>query len=100
MAVPLELFQKGDVYIDFPYEDLMYRYEFATRKLFCKFYGRQEAEIALPFSGTCVLVAAGSVWVTAAGKGELYRIDPSSNALHSSRCHRHPSSLPSGSQAR
>jgi hypothetical protein len=45
VAVPLELFQKGDVYIDFPYEDLMYRYEFATRKLFCKFYGRQEAEI-------------------------------------------------------
>lgn len=45
--------------------------------------GEQEAEIALPFSGTCVLVAEGSVWVTAAGKGELFRLDPASNTLRS-----------------
>src|SRR5689334_208709 len=38
--------------------------------------GEQEAEIALPFSGTCVLVADEAVWVTAAGKGELFRLDP------------------------
>ena len=45
LAVPLELFRKGDVYIDFPFEDVLYRYEFKTRRLFCRFYGCPENEI-------------------------------------------------------
>ncbi len=32
-------FQAGDVYIDFPYEEVMFRYEKQTGRVFRKFYG-------------------------------------------------------------
>ncbi|MFB3923092.1 MAG: hypothetical protein ACE145_15325 [Terriglobia bacterium] len=46
MAVPLEAFREGhDVYIDYPFEDAMFRYEHKTGKVFRKFYGEAEVEI-------------------------------------------------------
>jgi len=42
-----------------------------------------EAEIPLPEAGAAVLVAHGSVWVTAASAGELYRVDPAANQVAS-----------------
>ena len=47
-AVPLQAFQQGDVYIDYPFEDVMFRYEHQTHKVFRKFYG--EAEVEVPHS--------------------------------------------------
>jgi hypothetical protein len=40
MGIPGSAFQAGDVYIDFPYEEVMFRYEKDTGKVFRKFYGR------------------------------------------------------------
>ena len=44
--VSLEEFQKGDVYLDLPYEDAKFRYEKATGKVFRRFYGQAEKEIS------------------------------------------------------
>ena len=43
--------------------------------------GAVEARIALPRRSKEVVFDHGSVWVTAAGRGELYRIDPASNEV-------------------
>ena len=43
--VKLELFRKGDVYIDYPFEDKKYRFEKASNKVFVHLYGKQEVEI-------------------------------------------------------
>jgi len=40
-----EAFSKGDVYLDYPYEDVMFRYEKKTGKVFSKFYNETESEI-------------------------------------------------------
>ncbi len=46
MAVSIEAFGEGhDVYIDYPFEDMMFRYEYQTGKVFRKFYGHAEDEI-------------------------------------------------------
>ncbi len=46
MAIPLEAFREGrDVYIDYPFEDAMFRYEYQTHRVFRKFYGEPEVEI-------------------------------------------------------
>ncbi len=37
---------EGDVYLDFPYESAKFRREQATGKVFRRFYGQQEKEIA------------------------------------------------------
>jgi streptogramin lyase len=58
-----------------PGERTLTRYSAAT--------GEKLAEILLPGAGSGVIVDFGSVWVTAAGKGELYQIDPQSNAIAS-----------------
>ncbi len=49
MAVPLERFRAGDVYIDFPFEDMLFHYVNASGKLYRKFYG-SDAEDELPHS--------------------------------------------------
>lgn len=38
-------FLKGDVYIDYPYEDVKFRFEKATNKVFQRWYGETETEI-------------------------------------------------------
>lgn len=43
--------------------------------------GVLEAAIQLPEASTGVLVAHGSVWVSAAARPELYRIDPETNTI-------------------
>ena len=43
--------------------------------------GEVEAQITLPSGGSGVTVAYGSVWVTGITKGELYRIEPKTNAV-------------------
>jgi len=43
--------------------------------------GSVEERIALPNAGSGVLVAYGSVWVTAASRNELYKINPESNQI-------------------
>jgi hypothetical protein len=44
--VRLEAFQAGcDVYLDYRFEDVMFRYEHQTGKVYRKFYGKAEVEI-------------------------------------------------------
>ncbi|MCI0504143.1 hypothetical protein L0Y65_05540 [Candidatus Micrarchaeota archaeon] len=44
--VSLDVFQAGDVYIDYPYEDVKFRFEKKTGKVFGRFYGQAEHEVA------------------------------------------------------
>ena len=42
----LDVFREGrDVYIDYPFEDVMFRWQCQTSKVFRKFYGEAEVEI-------------------------------------------------------
>jgi 16S rRNA G527 N7-methylase RsmG len=41
----LDVFIKGDVYIDYPFEDAKFRYEKQTGKVYRRFYGEAEDEI-------------------------------------------------------
>ena len=42
----LDVFREGhDVYIDYPLEDVMFRWEHQTKKVFRKFYHKAEVEI-------------------------------------------------------
>ena len=42
----LDIFRQGrDVYIDYRFEEAMFRWEHRTRKVFRKFYGEAEVEI-------------------------------------------------------
>ena len=43
--------------------------------------GAEEARISLPTVGSAVIVDFGSVWITATGTSELYRVDPTINQL-------------------
>ena len=40
MGVSHDAFVAGDVYIDFPYEEAMFRFEKSTGKIYRRFYGR------------------------------------------------------------
>ena len=42
----LDIFRQGhDVHIDYPFEDVMFRWECQTGKVFRKFYGQVEVEV-------------------------------------------------------
>jgi hypothetical protein len=41
----LDAMAKGDVYIDFPYEEARFRYEKSTGNVFRRFYGQPERAI-------------------------------------------------------
>jgi hypothetical protein len=43
-----ELFDKQDVYIDYDFEEVMYRYDLKTRKRYVKFYGKEESPYVVP----------------------------------------------------
>ena len=43
--------------------------------------GEMEAKIALPRASKEIVVDHGAVWIAAARRGELYRIDPAANAV-------------------
>jgi virginiamycin B lyase len=62
--------------------------------------GTQEAAISLPGPGIGVVVAYGSVWVTGYKNGELYRIDPKSNAVRMTiMLHERPRFITSGEES-
>jgi hypothetical protein len=44
MGVFDERFEQGDVYIDYSFEKVMFRYAFATGRCFRKFYGESEED--------------------------------------------------------
>jgi hypothetical protein len=46
--VSLDLFQRGDVYLDYPFEGMKFRFEKSTGRVFGRFYGH--AEVELPHS--------------------------------------------------
>jgi hypothetical protein len=42
--VSLDLFGKGDVYLDYPFEQVKFRWEAETKKVFRRRYGKSESE--------------------------------------------------------
>jgi hypothetical protein len=44
MGVFPERFRQGDVFVDYVLEDVMFRYEFSTRRFFRKFYGESRED--------------------------------------------------------
>ena len=38
-----KLFDEGPVFIDYPFEQVMYRWDFNMKKIFVKFYGKEES---------------------------------------------------------
>jgi len=49
MPVPSEAFRAGDVYIDFPQEQVMFHYVHVGGKVFRRFYGEQ-GEVEVPYT--------------------------------------------------
>lgn len=48
MGINLDGFRHGsDVFIDYDFEEVMFRWEAATRKVFRKFYGAQEEPLPI-----------------------------------------------------
>ena len=46
MGIPTSAFQAGDLYIEYAFEEVLYRYEKETARFFCKFYDKpQEHEV-------------------------------------------------------
>jgi hypothetical protein len=43
--VSLDFFQRGDVYLDYPFEEMKFRFEKATGQVFVRLYGKPEVEI-------------------------------------------------------
>jgi len=41
-----DAYRAGDVYLDYPFEDVKFRWEKETKKVFRRFYGQAEAEIS------------------------------------------------------
>jgi hypothetical protein len=45
MPFPKELFRGRDVFIDYDFEEVMFRYESATRRFFRKFYDESKEDV-------------------------------------------------------
>lgn len=41
----LELFQRGDVYLAYPFEDMRFRYEKSTDRIFSRYLNDKEVEV-------------------------------------------------------
>jgi hypothetical protein len=49
-GIPKEQFRDRDIYIDYDFEEVMFRYEHSTRRFFRKFYGESnDAEDEVPY---------------------------------------------------
>jgi hypothetical protein len=47
VSVANRRFREGDVFIDYDFEEVMFRYDFASERIFRKFYGKpHETEIS------------------------------------------------------
>lgn len=44
-----EHFSRQDVYIDYPYEEVMYRWDHKAEKIYVKFYGEEEKVDTVPY---------------------------------------------------
>ncbi|HAH32143.1 MAG TPA: hypothetical protein DCL44_07510 [Elusimicrobia bacterium] len=44
MGISKDQFRDRDIYLDYDFEDVMFRYEFTTRRFFRKFYGKSEED--------------------------------------------------------
>jgi hypothetical protein len=60
--VTLEAFERGDIYIDYPYEDAKFRWERGTRRVYRRFYGEPEVEID-PSSKLYHEAISGGWWI-------------------------------------
>lgn len=43
-----QLFAQGDVYIDYPFEEVMYRWDHKQEKIYVRFYGEAEKPAPVP----------------------------------------------------
>lgn len=43
-----ELFSRQDVYIDYQFEEVMYRWDHENKKIYAKFYGEDENSTPVP----------------------------------------------------
>ncbi len=41
-----DVYRQGDVYLDYPFEDIKFRWEHRTGKVFRRFYGQAEEEVS------------------------------------------------------
>jgi hypothetical protein len=61
MAVQLERFRLGDVYIDYPFENMMFHYVHETGRVFRKMHGDpEEDEVPLSFELFREAISAGT----------------------------------------
>lgn len=44
-----ELFAYKDVYIDYPFEEVMFRWDHEAEKIYVKFYGKEERQEPVPY---------------------------------------------------
>ena len=44
MGVPNERFRQGDVFIDYDFEEVMFRYDHRTQRFFRRFYGESKED--------------------------------------------------------
>lgn len=77
MGVLHDAFLAGDVYIDFPYEEAMFRFEKSTGKIYRRFYG-QPCEVELDaksqlFAEACVAGTQVTPDVYRAGRARTSR---------------------------
>lgn len=49
MGIPNEQFRIRDIFIDYEYEEVMFRFELSTRRFFKKFYGESK-ETEVPYN--------------------------------------------------
>jgi hypothetical protein len=40
-----EAFRAGDIYLEYPYEDVKFRWEHETERVYRRFYGKREVEV-------------------------------------------------------
>jgi hypothetical protein len=59
--VSLDLFQRGDVYLDYPFEEMKFRFEKKTGRVFVRLYGKPEVEIPHSDAFFKEAVSAGTV---------------------------------------
>lgn len=59
--VTTKAFIEGDVYIDYPYEDVKFRYDKKTQKVFRRWYGESE-EMEVPYDSHLYNDAHSAGW--------------------------------------
>ena len=57
----LEMFQKGDVFIDYPFEEMKFRFDKAANKVYARYYFKGEVEIPQSDSHFNEAIGAGKL---------------------------------------